>query len=55
MLVERIFQLSFGILMKQKIMSYHKIKITTFEEGKTYMYSISLKAKDENKFEVIFH
>lgn len=25
-------------------------KITTFEEGKTYMYSISLKAKDENKF-----
>lgn len=26
-------------------------KITTFEEGKTYMYSISLKAKDENKFE----
>ena len=26
MLVESIFQLSFGILMKQKIMSYHKIK-----------------------------
>ena len=25
-------------------------KITTFEEGKTYMYSISLKAKGENKF-----
>ena len=25
-------------------------KITTFEEGKTYMYRISLKAKDENKF-----
>lgn len=25
-------------------------KITTFEEGKTYMYSISLKAKDENTF-----
>ena len=25
-------------------------KITTFEEGKTYMYSIALKAKDENKF-----
>ena len=25
-------------------------KITTFEEGKTYMYSISLKAKDENRF-----
>lgn len=25
-------------------------KITTFEEGKTYMYSISLKVKDENKF-----
>ncbi len=25
-------------------------KITAFEEGKTYMYSISLKAKDENKF-----
>ena len=25
-------------------------KITTFEEGKTYMYSISLRAKDENKF-----
>ena len=25
-------------------------KITTFEEGKTYMYSISLKAKEENKF-----
>ena len=26
-------------------------KITTFEEGKSYMYSISLKAKGENKFE----
>ena len=25
-------------------------KITTFEEGKTYMYSISLKTKGENKF-----
>lgn len=25
-------------------------KITSFEEGKTYMYSISLKAKDGNKF-----
>lgn len=25
-------------------------KITTFEEGKTYMYSISLKAKDGNTF-----
>lgn len=25
-------------------------KITTFEEGKTYMYSISLKAKGENRF-----
>ena len=25
-------------------------KITTFEEGKTYMYSISLKARGENKF-----
>ena len=25
-------------------------KITAFEEGKTYMYSISLKAKGENKF-----
>ena len=25
-------------------------KITVFEEGKTYMYSISLKAKGENKF-----
>ena len=25
-------------------------KITAFEEGKTYMYSISFKAKDENKF-----
>ena len=25
-------------------------KITIFEEGKTYMYSISLKAKGENKF-----
>ncbi len=25
-------------------------KITTFEDGKTYMYSISLKAKGENKF-----
>lgn len=25
-------------------------KITAFEEGKTYMYSISLKAKDGNKF-----
>lgn len=25
-------------------------KITAFEEGKSYMYSISLKAKDENKF-----
>lgn len=25
-------------------------KITSFEEGKTYMYSIWLKAKDENKF-----
>ena len=25
-------------------------KIITFEEGKTYMYSISLKAKGENKF-----
>lgn len=25
-------------------------KITSFEEGKTYMYSISLKAKGENKF-----
>ena len=25
-------------------------KITTFEEGKSYMYSISLKAKGENKF-----
>lgn len=25
-------------------------KITTFEEGKTYMYSIYLKAKDGNKF-----
>ena len=25
-------------------------KITAFEEGKTYMYSISLKAKEENKF-----
>lgn len=25
-------------------------KITTFEEGKTYMYSISLKAREENTF-----
>lgn len=25
-------------------------KITAFEEGKSYMYSISLKAKDENRF-----
>ena len=25
-------------------------RITTFEEGKTYMYSISLKAEDENTF-----
>lgn len=27
-------------------------KITTFEEGKTYMYSISLKAKDGNTFAI---
>ena len=25
-------------------------KITTFEDGKTYMYSLSLKARDGNTF-----
>lgn len=34
---------------KNNVLSADK-KITTFEEGKSYMYSISLKAKAENKF-----
>lgn len=34
---------------KNNVLAQDK-KITVFEEGKTYMYSISLKAKDENKF-----
>ena len=35
--------------VKNNALSQDK-KITAFEEGKTYMYSISLKAKGENKF-----
>ena len=34
---------------KNNVLAQDK-KITAFEEGKTYMYSISLKAKGENKF-----
>jgi len=34
---------------KNNVLAQDK-KITTFEEGKTYMYSISLKAEDDNTF-----
>lgn len=40
-----------GIQMKVNI--FHRQRITKFEDGKTYMYSIELREKDGYKFSLI--